>query len=53
MRKYFQNLSVAGDSLIKEITGRRLKFQPLKEYILHHKPSQKRSIRYNGKTFSG
>jgi len=47
MRKYFQNLSVACDSLIREITGRGLVFQPVRVYIHPYKSSYKGSSLYN------
>jgi len=39
--------SVACDSLVKEIAGRGLVFQPVRVYIHPYKPSHKRSSTYN------
>lgn len=39
--------SVACDSLVKEITGRGLVFQPVRVYVHPYKPSHKRSSLYN------
>lgn len=43
MKKYFQNLSVACDSLIQEITGSRFVFQPVRVRIHPYKSSHKGS----------